>query len=141
MSTAQYDRFSKSDSIPSLPKPRRSRFPSSISLPNGATHFHDACSSSPESEFKTISTPRPRVSRIRSEANDPSRELNMCCLGISNLRLRCCTFSSLLTVAKTFQLLIRASDVKRESKRTYLCAYHFADLNSCMTHSTTGRMY
>lgn len=86
----------------SFPKPARSRFPNSTSLPNSATDAHDACSSSPESEFKTRSTPRPPVTFLRSVANEASRELNMWSRGIPALSMRYCTFSSDPTVANIF---------------------------------------
>lgn len=140
MSTQQYDRFVKNVSMSSLPKPARSRFPSSISLPNSATHFHDACSSSPESEFRTMSTPRPPVSCIRSDTKDTSRELKMWFLGISKVSTRYCAFCVLPTVAKIFVTCIRWCNLGFEVGETYLRSNHPANLNGSVTNSTASRM-
>ena len=97
-STQQYDRFARKGSKSSLPNPTRSRLPSSTSLPNSATHLHDACNNSPDSEFRTRSTPRPPVSRITSSKKESSRDLKIRLLGIPKLSRRYLTFSSLPTV-------------------------------------------
>jgi hypothetical protein len=39
------------------------------------THFHEACSNSPESEFRTTSTPLPFVAFRMLSLKDSSREL------------------------------------------------------------------
>jgi hypothetical protein len=66
----------------------KSLLPISTILPNSATHFQDAWRSSPESEFRTTSTPLPLVSRMTSGRKDELRELKMWLRGMSKVLTR-----------------------------------------------------
>jgi hypothetical protein len=116
----------------------KSRLPISTILPNSATHFHEAWRRSPERELRTTSTPVPLVSRMTSGKKDELRELKMWFRGMSKVRIRYSTFSSVPTVVN----ICFGQQVGQlcTGEGSDLCANHATNVNGCNSDASASRL-
>lgn len=99
-STARNEQLRSKGSMASVLRSTMSRLPISTMMPPSAVSRHDSSSSSPMSELRITSTPRPPVSRRISSAKRVLRELNMRFSGMLKVRARNSRLSSVPTVTK-----------------------------------------
>ena len=95
------ERLASNISIASFPCPAKSRRPISTIVPNSAIHLQDACRSSPESELRTMSTPRLLVALRIAERKVVSLELKILSGSMPNVFTRYATFASEPTCSKS----------------------------------------
>ncbi len=85
-STAQNDTARSKNAMLSWVFSSMSRLPSSTNRPCGASTPSPASMATPESEFSTMSTPRPPVSSRTSSANAVDRESITCSTPLTSRR-------------------------------------------------------